>query len=394
MNDAWRYWSSDGMGLLEFLLWCEDLHMQPVLGVYAGYSLRQQRVKPGPDLEPYVKDALDEIEYVTGGPGTAWGARRAADGHPAPFPLEYVEIGNEDQFDREQGSYEGRFGQFFDAIKAKYPAIKIISSTGASSRVPDILDEHYYRRSEDEMASHSHDYDARPRSGPKVFVGEWATRVGAPTPNMSAALGDSAWMTNMERNSDLVIMSAYAPLFVNVNPGGMQWPTDLIGYDALSSYGSPAYYAQQMFNNYRGDVVLPVTAEGIPTRAWQPPPPRRRPGTPPPDASAPPLTPPPPQEVPTVFWSATRDTKTGTIFLKIVNRAATPQPVRVEFSGLAGVDAKGQAVTLSAGSPTDTNSIAEPTKIVPVTTSVDGLGTSFTRTFPPYSLTVLQIKAR
>jgi alpha-N-arabinofuranosidase len=97
------------------------------------------------------------------------------------------------------------------------------------------------------------------------------------------------------------------------------------------------------------------------------------------------------QQVPTIFWSATRDTKTGTVFLKIVNRAATPQPLRVEFSGLAAIDAKGQAVTLSASSPTDTNSIADPTKIVPVTSTVDGLGTSFTRTFPPYSLTVLQI---
>ena len=281
MNDGWRYWSSDGMGLLEFLEWCEDLHMEPVLAVYAGYSMRQQRIKPGADLEPYVKDALDEIEYVTGGANTVWGARRAKDGHPAPFKLQYVEIGNEDNFDREPGSYEGRFAQFFDAIRAKYPQLKIISSTRASARVPDIIDEHYYRRSEDEMASHSHDYDARPRTGPKVFVGEWATRVGAPTPNMSAALGDSAWMTNMERNSDLVIMSAYAPLFVNVNPGAMQWPTDLIGYDALNSYGSPAYYAQKMFNNYHGDVILPVTAQGIPTRTWQPPAPGRRGGQPP-----------------------------------------------------------------------------------------------------------------
>jgi alpha-N-arabinofuranosidase len=401
MNDGWRYWSSDGMGLLEFLEWCQDLHMQPVLAVYAGYSMRQIRVKPGADLEPYVKDALDEIEYVTGGPNTVWGARRAKDGHAAPFQLEYVEIGNEDNFDREPGSYEGRFGQFFDAIKAKYPQIKIVSSTRASSRVPDVIDEHYYRRSEDEMASHSHDYDARPRTGPKVFVGEWATRVGAPTPNMSAALGDAAWMTNMERNSDLVIMSAYAPLFVNVNPGAMQWPTDLIGYDALASYGSPAYYAQKMFNNYHGDVILPVTAQGIPTRTWQPPAGRRG-GQPPPATAAgtppaPPVTSPPPppaQEVPTVFWSATRDTRTGTVFLKSVNRAATAQAVRVEFSGLASVDAKGQAVTLSSASPNDTNSITEPTKIVPVTSSVDGLGTSFTRTFPPYSLTVLQMKAK
>ena len=114
MDDAWRYWSSDGMGLLEFLEWCEDLHMEPVLGVYAGYSLRGgARFKPGPDLEPYVQEALDEIEYVTGGPNTTWGARRAKDGHPAPFHLQYVEIGNEDGGDRETGSYEGRFAQFF-----------------------------------------------------------------------------------------------------------------------------------------------------------------------------------------------------------------------------------------------------------------------------------------
>jgi alpha-N-arabinofuranosidase len=106
MDDAWRYWSSDGMGLLDFPEWCGDLNMEPPLAVYAGYSLRQVRVKPGHDLEPYVKDALDEIEYVTGDAGTTRGARRAKDGHPAPFRLGYVEVGNEDQFDREAGSYE------------------------------------------------------------------------------------------------------------------------------------------------------------------------------------------------------------------------------------------------------------------------------------------------
>ncbi|MDP8979098.1 MAG: carbohydrate binding domain-containing protein [Acidobacteriota bacterium] len=380
MNDAWNYWSSDGMGLLEFLEWCEDLHMQPVLGVYAGYSLKQQRVKPGADLAPFVAEALDEIEYITGSTATTWGARRAKDGHPAPFNLEYVEIGNEDEFDREPGSHDGRFAQFFDAVKAKYPQLKVIATTRAASRVPDVLDEHYYRRSEDEMASHAHDYDKRPRTGPKVFVGEWATRVGDPTPNMSAALGDAAWMTGMENNSDLVIMSSYAPLFVNVNPGGMQWKTNLIGFDALTSYGSPAYYAQKMFSNYHGDVVLPVSAEGIPTRTWQPP--ARRGET----------TAPPPQEVPTLFYGATRDGKSGTVYLKVVNRAASAQSVRVEFAGMKSV--KGQAITLAANSPNDTNSIAEPTKIVPVTSSVDGLGTSFTRAFPPYSVTVLVLKSR
>jgi alpha-N-arabinofuranosidase len=111
------------MGLLEFLEWCEDLKMQPVLAVYAGYSLQQQHVKPGPDLEPYVQDALDEIEYVTGDASTKWGAERAKDGHPAPFALNYVEIGNEDFFDRSK-SYDGRYAQFYDAIKAKYPALR------------------------------------------------------------------------------------------------------------------------------------------------------------------------------------------------------------------------------------------------------------------------------
>jgi len=387
MNDAWRYWSSDGMGLLEFLEWCEDLHMEPVLAVYAGYSLAGERVAAGKDLEPFVQDAIDEIEYVTGAANTTWGARRAKDGHPAPFKLEYVEVGNEDQFDRQTGSYEGRFGQFFDAIKAKYPKLNVITTARVSGRNTDVLDEHYYRRSEDEMASHAHDYDMRERAGQKVFVGEWATRVGAPTPNMSGALGDAAWMTGMERNSDLVIMESYAPLFVNVNKGGMQWPTDLIGFDAMGSYGSPAYYAQQMFSNHHGDVVLPATAQGIATREWQPPAPggrRGAPGTPTP----------PPQQVPMVFFDATRDSKTGTIFLKVVNRAATPQPVKVEISGLIAVEPKGQAITLSASSPDDTNSITEPTKIVPVTTNVDGLGENFTRTFPPYSITVLQMKTR
>ena len=391
MDDAWRYWSSDGMGLLEFLEWCEDLHMQPVLAVYGGYSLRGERVAPGPTLQPYVQDALDEIEYVTGAAGTVWGARRAKDGHPAPFPLNYVEVGNEDNFDRQAGSYEGRFTQFFDAIKAKYPLLKVISSASVTTaRALDVVDEHYYRNSEDEMASHAHDYDARPRTGPKVFVGEWATRVGDPTPNMSAALGDAAWMTGMERNSDLVIMSSYAPLFVNVSKGAMQWHTDLIGYDGLKSYGSPAYWAQQMFSTRHGDLVLPIDAQGVPTREWQPPAGRGRGGAP----GTPPPAPPAPVQVPTLFFDATRDSKTGEIYLKIVNRAATPQPIRVELSGIASVDPKGQTIAIAASSPTDTNSIAEPTKIVPVTTPVDGLSTTFTRTFPPYSITVLVMKGK
>ena len=390
MDDAWRYWSSDGMGLLDFLQWCEDLNMHPLLAVYAGYSLRQVRVKPGHDLEPFVKEALEEIEYVMGDSSTTWGARRAKDGHTAPFKLEYIEIGNEDQFDREAGSYEARFAQFFDAIRAKYPQLKLIATADVTTRVPDVIDEHYYRRSEEDMASHANDYDSRRRGGPKVFVGEWATRVGSPTPTMSAALGDASWMIGMERNADLVIMESYAPLFVNVNPGGMQWPTDLIGYNSMTSYGSPAYYAQQMFSTHHGDAVLSITAQGVPSKEWQPPTGRGRGG-----ANAPQLTPltPMPQQVPLMFFNATRDSKSGAIYVKVVNRAGASQPVNIAISGLAAIDAKGKAITLAAASPADTNSIDQPSKIVPVTSNVDGLGANFTRTFPPYSITVLEMTA-
>jgi alpha-N-arabinofuranosidase len=388
------------MGLLEFLEWCEDLHMEPVLAVYAGYSMNRQglqRIAPGHDLEPYVQEAVEEIEYITGSATTTWGARRAKDGHPAPFPLTYVEIGNEDFFDRAGGgTYDVRFTQFYDAIKAKYPKLQVIATTPVTSRPADVIDEHYYRNSEDQMASFAHMYDDRPRSGPKVFVGEWATRVGRPTPNMSAALGDAAWMTGMERNSDLVVMSSYAPLFVNVNPGAMQWPTDLIGYDAVSSYGSPAYYAQKMFSLYHGDAILPVEAKDVPTRLWQPPDPTPRRGPNGEQLPAPATAPPPPpaQQVATLFYSATMTSGAHTIFLKIVNRAAAPQPVRIEIAGLASVDPKGQSVVLSAASPDDTNSIAEPTKVAPVATPIDGVGASFTRTFPPYSITVLRLTGK
>jgi alpha-L-arabinofuranosidase len=275
---CWGYPSSDGLGLLEFLQWCEDLKMEPVLAVYAGYSLRQQRVAPGEDLKPYVQDALDEIEYVTGGPDTTWGARRAKDGHPEPFKLTYVEVGNEDNFDRVAGSYEGRFAQFFDAIRAKYPQLKIIATIHIRGRVPDLVDDHYYRSAK-QMERDAGHYDAvdgegRPkfsRSGPKIFVGEWASTQGSPTPTLEAALGDAAWLTGLERNSDIVLISCYAPLLVNVNKGARQWGTNLIGYDADRSFGSPSYYAQRLFSQNRGDRVLPVDVKADPSEQQAPP---------------------------------------------------------------------------------------------------------------------------
>ena len=393
-RSPWGYWSTDGFGVLEFLEWCEDLHMEPVLAVFAGYTLDHKTTEPGPALEPFVQEALEEIEYVTGDAKTTkWGAQRAKDGHPAPFPLQYVEVGNEDSFDR-SGSYEGRFAQFFDAIKAKYPQLKVISTVGyehraqiVKSREPDLVDEHYYR-SQEEMMAHALDYDKYPRSNKtKIFCGEWATRVGAPTPNMAGALGDSAWMTGMERNSDIVLISCYAPLFVNVSQIGgqgrsMQWPTDLIGYDALSSYGSPAYYAQKMFSTMHGDDILATDSQNIPTREWTPRPGRGQ------------TTAPPPQQIREVFFDATRDSKSGVIYLKVVNASAAAQKIDVQINGAAGIDSTGEAVVLAANSLEDTNSLQEPQKIVPHAEKADGLGANFTREYPAYSVTVLKIKSR
>ncbi len=273
-GSPWKYHSTDGLGLDEFLGWCEDLRMQPVLAVFAGFALGGEHVT-GEQLEPFVQDALDEIEYVTGDASTPWGAKRAAAGHPAPYPLEFVEIGNEDNFDHSH-SYDERFTRFYDAIKAKYPRLQIIATAPVKTRTPDVYDQHFYR-SDEGMLRDVHHYDDFSRTGPKIFVGEWASQdapqpwknpeTKGPTPSLRAALGDAAWMIGLERNSDVVLMQCYAPLLVNVNPGGRQWAVNLIGYDALNSFGSPSYYAETMFSNNRGDVVLPVSFVGAAAQA-------------------------------------------------------------------------------------------------------------------------------
>jgi alpha-N-arabinofuranosidase len=351
----WSYHSSDGLGLLEFLEWCEDLKMQPVLAVYAGYSMAQEHVNPGPDLEPYVQDALDEIEYATGGVDTKWGAVRAQGGHPQPFKLTYVEIGNEDNFDK-SGSYDGRYAQFYKAIKARYPELQLIATMPVKGIRPDVIDDHYYVRATKFYEDAAH-YDKTDRNGPKIFVGEWATKEGSPTPNFDAALGDAAWMTGLERNSDIIVMAAYAPLLVNVNPGGMQWAPDLIGYDALRSYGSPSYYAQVIFASHLGDQTLGSKLEGAGDR---------------------------------FFYSITRDSAKKRFYLKLVNASSAPQPVEIEFAG-ARLAATGTLVSLSARSTQATNTMEQPKEIVPVETALHGVSNHLHHTMPGYSIQLIQL---
>lgn len=284
----WSYRSSDGFGMPEFLLWCKQLGAEPVLGLFAGYVLNGDHFKAGsPEMALYTQEALEEIEYVSGPADSTWGKKRAADGFPEPFPLHYVEIGNEDWFDR-SGSYDGRFTEMARAIRERYRHLKIIASAPVRSFRPDLYDDHFYRSARQLMRMANH-YDkpteaaapltfngggwsGRQRDGMPILVGEWATQEGRPTPTHNAALADAAFVMGLEKNSDAVVMECYAPLFVNVSPAdpakgypkAWQWNTNLIGYDALRSFGSPSYYAQVMLAQNKGDVVLPTRFE-VPT---------------------------------------------------------------------------------------------------------------------------------
>ena len=373
----WGYRSSDGLGLYEFLIWCEDMHAEPVLAVYAGYSLKGAHVETGHDLEPYIQDALDEIEYVSGPATSTWGSLRAKAGHPAPFRLTYVEIGNEDVFDR-SGSYDRRFAQFYAAIKARYPQLQVISTVGfehpedkrVRSVTPDVVDEHYYLPVDTFLKASRGKYESYDRKGPRIFVGEWGayetpfepwnprSRTEAPTPNMRAALGDAAWMTQMEKNSDLVIMHCYAPLLVNVNPGGRQWRPNLIGYDALRVYGSPSYHAIKLFSTHVGDEILKATTSDT-----------------------------------DVLVSVTRDSTSGMIYAKLVNPGDADTPLRIDLNGVRSIAATATAITL-AGDAQATNSIEAPEKVAPVTSTVAGVRSGFTYTVPSHGIVVLELSTR
>jgi len=358
-SGPWFYWSTDGLGLLEFLEWCEDLKVEPVLAVYAGYSLGGTHVATGKDLESYVQDALDEVEYVTGEVSTRWGAERAKNGHPAPFPLHYIEIGNEDYLDK-SGSYTERYAQFAQALHARYPQYKLIATDGNSeyeTKVhPDVSDEHYYKSPAD-MMDLVHHYDAASRSGPKIFVGEWATRSGSPTPNFGDALGDAAWMTSMERNSDLIVMASYAPLLVNVSPGGMEWPTDLIGFDAGTTYVSPSYWAQSLFAGHLGNGTAENKIDGENKR---------------------------------FFYSATVSEKERVLHLKLVNASNLDQPLNLELAGVKGARTA-TILSLHGATFEATNTLSNPDAIRPVETKVSILGGKWAHTVKALTIEVIDL---
>jgi len=259
-SNLWGYRSTDGLGFHEYLQMCEDLGAEPLFVINCGMA--HGGVVPMDQMQEWVQDALDAIEYANGPTTSKWGALRARNGHPKPFGLKLVEIGNENG----GPAYEERYALFWDAIKARYPQIKLVANVPVSSRPMDIVDEHYYS-SPEWFASQAYRYDGYDRRGPRIYVGEYACTQNCGRGNLRAALGEAAFMTGMERNSDVVIMASYAPLFVNVD--NRAWNPDMICFDSSRCYGTPSYYAQRMFSENRGEVVLPtkVECEALPVQA-------------------------------------------------------------------------------------------------------------------------------
>jgi alpha-L-arabinofuranosidase len=254
--NIWRYNATHGIGFHEYLQLAEDLGAQPLFCVNVGMS--HQETVPMDQMNAWVQDALDAIEYANGGTNTTWGARRAAARHPGPFHLKYLEIGNENG----GRAYVERWPLFVNAIRAKYPEVKLVADHWGggypTNPMPDIVDEHFYDSPEWFMR-HSTHFDNYSRNGPKIFVGEYAVTRNCGQGNLRGALGEAAFMTGLERNSDHVIMASYAPLLVNLNHRA--WNPDLINFDSSRWYGLPSYYVQKMFSENRGDISLPTTVQ-------------------------------------------------------------------------------------------------------------------------------------
>jgi hypothetical protein len=254
-HNIWQYEATHGIGYHEYLQLCEDLNAEPLFVINCGMSHKEN--VPLDKMGEFVQDALDAIEYANGPASSTWGAVRARNGHSDPFHLKYMEIGNENG----GRAYQERYALFYDAIKAKHPEMHLIANEWGgrpANRSVEIVDEHYYSSPEFFMKN-ADKYDSYDRQGRKVYVGEYAVTQGCGQGNLRAAIGEAAFMTGLERNSDVVLMASYAPLFANVNY--KKWNPDLINFDGSRVYGLPSYYVQKMFSENRGDAVLPLAVE-------------------------------------------------------------------------------------------------------------------------------------
>jgi len=372
------YFQSFGLGFYEYFQLAEDIGASPlpVLNCGMACQFNSNEVVPVGQLDPYIQDALDLIEFANGPESSQWGGLRARMGHPAPFNLKMMGVGNE-QWGTD---YLAHYQAFTKVLKEKHPEIMIVTGAGPFSDgkdfdmlwgkmrelKADIVDEHYYKVPK-WFLDNSNRYNKYDRNGPKVFAGEYAAQTVdvVSTENRNtwgAAMAEAAFMTGLERNADLVRMASYAPLFAHVE--GWQWTPDLIWYDNLRSYGTPNYYVQKLFSTNVGSRILPVTI-GSATENGQN----------------------------GLYASAAIDDKTGEVVLKVVNSSNQERPVSLS---LGGASAKGTAKmqVLASDNLALENSLSEPKKIAPAERTVTPSGSRVEVTLPAQSMTVLRVPVR
>ncbi|HEX4951161.1 MAG TPA: alpha-L-arabinofuranosidase C-terminal domain-containing protein [Blastocatellia bacterium] len=366
------YFQSFGLGFYEYFQLCEDIGAEPLPIINCGMACQfnSNELVALDQLDPYLQDALDLIEFANGSIVTPWGRKRAEMGHPKPFNLKMIGIGNEQWGPQ----YIERYEPFAKAIKAKYPDIKLISSVGPSASgeqfdflwsklralKADIVDEHYYMKPE-WFLRNAHRYDNYDRNGPRVFAGEFAAQSVAVVSkdnrnNWECALAEAAFMTGLERNADVVELASYAPLLAHVD--AWQWTPNLIWFDNLRSFGTPNYYVQKLFANHRGTNILPVQLDGNPTD---------------------------------LFASASYDKPAGELILKVVNAAATTKDVSVNLAGAGKTGARGKVFVLASADLKVENTLNEPKKIAPIEQALPIAGSRINYKVAAQSLTVLRV---
>ncbi|KAK7396087.1 hypothetical protein VNO78_16834 [Psophocarpus tetragonolobus] len=359
--DIWNYWSDDGFGFLEYLQ-VEDLGAMPIWVFNAGISLSDAVNLSA--LSTYVQDALDGIEFASGSHTSAWGSLRAAMGHPEPFDLRYVAVGNENC-----GSvnYQENYLKFYEAIRSAYPDIQIISNCDASSgplnHPADLFDFHTYTSS-DGMFSLSTKFDHTSRSGPKAFVSEYAVwRKDAANGSLLAAVAEAAFIIGLEKNSDIVQMVSYAPLFLNIDD--RRWIPDAIVFDSYQLYGTPSYWVQKFFIESSGATFLDSTLTTTSSNKLI--------------ASA-------------IIWQNSAEKK-NYLRIKVVNFGTTTESLNIYINGLnSDVHQYGSTKTvLTSTNVMDENSFLEPKKVVPQTSSLEKDDKEMNVILSPYSVTSLDL---
>lgn len=384
--DLWGYRSTYGLGYHEFLQFCEDLGMKGMFVANAAMSCAYRcgdYSEEQAEIDRCLQDMRDAIEYAIGDPAkNEWACRRAEAGHPAPFPLQYVEIGNENNGD----IYKRHFNYMYAKLKAEYPQLTFINTLGGfpwemdGTEGGDMVDPHWYVDPAF-FFLHNNEFDSRKRGQWQVYVGEYACNNRVGSGNMMAALADASFILGMERNGDLVKMASYAPLLTNVNQPN--WACNLIHFDTDRVMGRAAYYVQQLMAENRPTYNLGLNRVSGDTITI---------GT---DAPAC-LQPEKSGDVvrcPLQFFAAGRDEQTSEVIIKVVNADTKPYRTKIQLNGAQTVNPTGKVITLQAQTAEDENTLDEPRRICPQTSVYRKFSKQFNYKFEPLSLTIFRIKA-